>query len=194
MKFTVIVEDSIIGIDGEFRPVVLPNLSSIRAIQFNNGSGHIEFNNAPNKAIGNLDLFQNLIQLWYDAAPPVPATPTLAERRELVMEQIKGYRNSRTQNGGYLVAGKWFHSDQASRTQQIALVMLGAAVPPVLWKTMDGSFVTMSQALAAAIFQAAINSDMAIFSVAETHINTVANSSNPETHNITTGWPAVFGE
>lgn len=114
-----------------------------------------------------------------------------------VWEQIKAIRDRLSDEGGYsvTVAGdaKWFHSDGKSKTQQLALVMAGASVPSVPWKTMDGSFVTMSQALAAAIYQAAMQQDMALFAHAEALKAQVYAAQDPASIDITAGWPATYG-
>lgn len=108
-------------------------------------------------------------------------------------EEIKAERDRRTQQGGYQVAGKWFHSDTFSRTQQMGLVMMGAGIPGGLqWKTMDGSFVTMTQTLAGQVFAAAAASDAAIFSRAE-QIK-AAMEADPAAFDLAAhAWPIVFG-
>jgi ribosome modulation factor len=115
-----------------------------------------------------------------------------------IWERIKAERDRRTHEGGYqaAVAGvsKWFHSDPFSRTQQLGLLQAGASVPAVQWKTMDGSFVTMSQAWAQAIFAAAVASDTALFAYAEQLRAQVEASADPESINILAGWPQVYGE
>lgn len=106
-------------------------------------------------------------------------------------EAIKAERDQR-KSGGVLVSGKWFHTDSDSRIQQLGLVMMGANVPAVQWKTMDGSFTPMSQTLASAVFQAVAGLDMGLFAQAETHANAMKASAAPETYDVTTGWPASF--
>ena len=110
-------------------------------------------------------------------------------------EAINGERDRRIQTGGYKVGAKWFHSDTFSRTQQMCLVMLGANIPAnTLWKTMDGTTVTMTQALAGQIFATAAASDIAIFAAAETHKAAMEASADPASYDFSTGWPKVFGE
>lgn len=108
-------------------------------------------------------------------------------------EAIKTERDRRTQNGGYLAAGKWFHSDTFSRTQQTGLVMMGASIPANLqWKTMDGSFVPMTQTLASQVFAAAAASDAALFARAE-QIK-AAMELDPLNFNLAAqAWPVMFG-
>lgn len=105
---------------------------------------------------------------------------------------IKSYRDNLIQNGGYLASGKWFHSDTLSRTQQMGLVMMGASVPAVQWKTMDGTFITMTQTLAGQIFAAAAMQDQALFSHAELLHATVLAAEDPNSVDITAGWPSTY--
>lgn len=109
--------------------------------------------------------------------------------------RIKLERDRRSDQCGYKVGAKWYHSDQRSRSQQLGLVLLGSSIPSGLqWKTMDGSFITMTQTLAQQILAAAAASDQAIFAAAEAHKTAVEASSTPETYNIYSGWPTGFGE
>lgn len=116
----------------------------------------------------------------------------------LVWEQIKVKRDQCKAGGVKVKVGtvnKWFHSDEASRIQQMGLVMMGASIPANLqWKTLDGSFVTMTQAVAQSVFAAAAASDQAIFAVAEGHRAALAACEDPAVYDYSTGWPAIFGE
>lgn len=114
------------------------------------------------------------------------------EKRAKLWTEIKAIRDTKIQTGGYQAADKWFHSDTFSRTQQMGLVMMGASVPPIQWKTMDSTFVTMTQTLAGAIFQAAAAHDAATFAHAESLKAQVDAAADPSTIDITAGWPAVF--
>lgn len=107
-------------------------------------------------------------------------------------ERIKAHREL-LKSSGTLAAGKWFHSDADSRIQQIGLTMMGASIPAGLqWKTMDGSFVTMTPTLAGQIFQAMAGGDAAIFQAAETHRAAMMASLDPSAYDFSSGWPAVF--
>lgn len=134
-------------------------------------------------------------QDWLKAGnTPIPVTPpTKAE----IWEKIKANRELLSDTGGYsvMVGGipKWFHSDAKSKTQQLSLLMMGAAVVNVpAWKTMDGSKVTMTQALAGQIFAAAVTKDGMLFAVAEMHRAAMEASATPETYDYSGGWPASF--
>ena len=105
---------------------------------------------------------------------------------EIRWERIKAKRDELTDNGGCLVATKWFHTDPKSKQQQMALVMLGVSIPAGLqWKTMDGSFIEMTQPLAAQLFGAQVQREQMIFAHAE------ALNLDP-TADIDTGWPARY--
>ena len=137
---------------------------------------------------------------WHQAWAVTPLNEATASanrtaQREGIWTRIKAERDRRVQSNGYKVGAKWYHSDTFSRSQQMGLVMAGAAIPPGMqWKTMDSSFVTMTQTLAAQIFQAAMGSDMAIFTKAETLKAQVQAASDPASVDIMAGWPKGYGE
>lgn len=117
----------------------------------------------------------------------------LVSIRNSKWEAIKTERDKRTQQGGYKVGAKWYHSDTFSRSQQLGLVIMGNNIPQaLLWKTMDGSFVEMTPALAQGIFQSAALSDSNVFAYAETLNQQVQSSDNPETVDIYSGWPECY--
>jgi hypothetical protein len=109
-------------------------------------------------------------------------------------EAIKSLRDRR-KAGGVLVSGSWFHSDDASRIQQLGLVLMGAGIPADLqWKTMTGDFVTMTPALAQQIFTAVATLDQGTFACAEQHRQALLEAANPGAYDFSTGWPPIFGE
>lgn len=126
------------------------------------------------------------------AGKPVLVNPTKATSAQ-VWEAIKAERDRRTDQGGYKVGAKWFHSDQKSRSQQLGLVLLGANIPAGLqWKTMDGSFVAMTAALAQQILGAGAASDQEIFTAAEAHKAAMESSQDPSSYDFSAGWPATY--
>ena len=116
---------------------------------------------------------------------------TLAVLRERLYTQIRAERDRRKFNGVF-VSDKWIHSDTYSRTQWMAMVMMGASVPAIQWTTMDNTTTTTSQALASAVFQATASLDATPFAYAKSLMVTVAASNDPTSIDITTGWPATF--
>src|SRR5574343_1699234 len=67
----------------------------------------------------------------------------LVLRQDTMWRKIQVERDRR-RAGGYKVGNYWFHSDDTSRIQQIALVMMGAGMPAgIMWKTMSNEMVPM---------------------------------------------------
>jgi Domain of unknown function (DUF4376) len=142
---------------------------------------------------------QGLIKITEDEANQIRLAQipikTISEKKADMWLKIKAERDRRIQSGGYKVSTKWYHSDTFSRTQQMGLVMLGANIPAnTPWKTMDGSFVIMTQTLAGQIFGTAAASDIAIFTAAELHKTNMELLTDPTTYDFTVGWPKIFGE
>jgi hypothetical protein len=126
---------------------------------------------------------------------PLPVDqPTPEQVKTEKWESIKALRDLR-KGSGVKVGTDWFHSDDSSRIQQLGLLMMGASIPANLqWKTMAGTFVTMTPTLAGQIFAASAASDVAIFTVAEQHRAAMEASNTPPAYDITTGWPKVYDE
>ena len=73
------------------------------------------------------------------------ADAIIATKAAETWESIKAERDQRTQTGGYYVAPHWYHSDQFSRIQQLALVLLAANIPAgTMWKTLDNGLIEMT--------------------------------------------------
>lgn len=127
------------------------------------------------------------------AGLPILIDPPAATA-EQIWPQIKAERDRRKALG-VLAAGNWFHSDADSRIQQLGLVLMGSTMPAgIQWKTMFGSFVEMTPALASQIFAATAALDQAIFSVAEGHRAAMEASPIPADYDFSGGWPAAFEE
>ncbi len=121
---------------------------------------------------------------------PEPADPLPAAE---VWERIKAERDRRKYLG-VKVGAHWFHSDDASRIQQMSLMLMGQAMPAgIQWKTLTSTpppvFVAMTPALAVAIFNATAASDMAVFAAAEAHRVAMEASDDPGAYDFTSGWP-----
>ena len=134
------------------------------------------------------------VQQWeVYALPAEEATANQAAARVAKWEAIMVERDRRKALG-VKVGDHWYHSDADSRIQQISLFVMGASVPPIQWKTLTTTpqpvFVTMTQTIAAGIFQNTAASDAAIFAAAETHRIAMEASPTPETYDFTGGWPA----
>ena len=133
-----------------------------------------------------------LIQADANGRPVLVDPPKLTAAE--VWDRIKARRDA-TKAGGVKVGDKWFHTDESSRIQHMALNMMGSGIPANLqWKTMDGTFVTMTQTLAGQVFQAAATLDMTAFEKAEEHKVAMEASTDPAAYDYSDGWPAAYGE
>jgi hypothetical protein len=102
-------------------------------------------------------------------------------------------RDTKLANGGFKVGDKWFHSDTFSRTQQLALTMLGNNLPNNIdWKTMDKSKIRLTPQVVQQLFGSAVTQDNSIFSYAETLTEAVMAAEDPSTIDINAGWPETF--
>lgn len=132
--------------------------------------------------------------------------PTAAETKSAKWESIKAMRD-RLKAGGFKVGALWFHSDADSRIQHIGLkdkardlLAAGGAMAdnlailgqPVKWKTMDGSFATITAQIAFDIVTAAVDLDARLFAVAETHRAAMEAAADPSAYDFSAGWPATF--
>jgi hypothetical protein len=137
------------------------------------------------------------VQRW--EVYPLPAEEVQANAEAALAHawnRIKAERDRRKYLG-VKVGAHWFHSDDTSRIQQLALAMMGTAIPAGLqWKTLIKTdqpvFVDMTSALAQEIFQATVASDQAIFAAAEAHRLAMEASDTPESYDISAGWPVSF--
>ena len=122
-----------------------------------------------------------------------PESEPIEARQAAAWARIKHERDRRKYLG-VKVGAHWFHSDDPSRIQQLALAMMGAAIPSgMMWKTLTTTpppvFVEMTPALAQGIFTATAVGDAAIFAAAEAHRMAMEASAAPESYDCTSGWP-----
>ena len=79
---------------------------------------------------------------------PECAARLKAAQQEEVWERIKAKRYDNLRHGVFVKSvGKWFQTDDASRTQYLALAVMPRLPEKLPWKTMDNSFVNMTKAL-----------------------------------------------
>jgi hypothetical protein len=148
--------------------------------------------------VGDPGIYENIV--LEEGSDPLPSKEALKnaaldDARTTIWRYIQGQRDSR-RIAGVPVAGNWYHSDDPSRIQQIALVMMGANMPSnIMWKTMQGTFVQMTPQLASSIFQSIIAQDTKIFAHAEYHRQKMITSTEePYTYDYMVGWPETYAE
>ena len=135
----------------------------------------------------------NIGDTWNGSVFVKPDNETLEEKRARIWDDIKNFRDNLVQTGGYKVGAHWYHSDTFSRTQQIALVVMGASIPAgIVWKTRDNGYVPMTQALAQQIFAAGAAQDAALFTKAAYHKAGIDASSDPESYDWRVDWPETY--
>lgn len=152
---------------------------------------------------GDPNVFENL---QWEAGLPMPTkdevdAAMLNARREAVWEKLQKHRDWREQNTGtpVMVGGvqKWFHSDDPSKIKQLALVKaadLNQMPADLQWKTMDRSFVLMTNEIAYAVYIEAMMMSTRIFAIAEQHRQGIMASTDPENYDWSTNWPQMFSE
>jgi len=207
MKLTIVVPDSVVGIDGEFRNFEFGIAPDIRAVQWDGAVGHIEFNDGkPNAIIQSIAPFQAIVDLWIALTPTPKPLPTLAEVKAGKIEQIKAARDRLTLNGGHKIGENWYHSNEISLIQQIALngiadKMVAAGAPDSTsiiatpWKTLSGAYVTLTVGIAKSFIGSALTQQSALFSAAQTKINQVEALTTIESVNaydVNAGFPTVY--
>lgn len=139
---------------------------------------------------------------------PEPAPQVSIEaRRAAVWERVKAERRRR-QDGGVQVSGHWFQTDTESRIQLLRLDqkagntltaggqstdMLTVAGQDIYWKTYDNGLVPMTVALAQGIVLAVEVLDALAFARGEQLRAQIEVSDDPESIDITAGWPVIYG-
>jgi hypothetical protein len=94
MRLTIVVPDSNVGVDGEFKKLNLASMDeNIHAVQWNGTRGHIEYNDGTiNEQITDINQFSDIVDQWYSITPEVeelePETP------EQALERIRQQRKA----------------------------------------------------------------------------------------------------
>lgn len=143
---------------------------------------------------------ENEYQTWDAKAkawvlPPDVAARLKAEQQDEVWERIKAKRYDNLRHGVYAKSvGKWFQTDDASRTQYLALAVMPRLPEKLAWKTMDNSFVNMTKALLGELMEQMLIDEQADFANAEKHKAAMLQAENPLEYDYSDGWTANFDE
>ena len=126
---------------------------------------------------------------------PECAARLKAEQQAEVWERIKAKRYDNLRHGVYIKSvGKWFQTDDASRTQYLALAVMPRLPEKLAWKTMDNSFVNMTKALLAELMEQMLIDEQADFANAERHKAAMEKAEHPLKYDYSDGWTANFDE
>ena len=116
-----------------------------------------------------------------------------AQAQSEMWERIKAKRHNNTHGGVYIKSvGKWFHTDDNSRTQYLALQILPSLPNNLMWKTMDNEFVPMTKALLTEIAMTMLTEEQADFANAERHRLAMLKVDNPLDYDYSTGWSKTY--
>ena len=158
MKITIVQDDGVVGIDGEFRQVDLSSLDPlIHAIQFDTTKdrGHIEYDEdesgkrQPNLIITDIAAFQPYIDAWNALTPQPAPEPTFEELKEAKRKAINAERDLR-ETQGFSYNGALYDCDQRSvdRIFGASLAAIHAKEVGSLffidWTTADNQVVTLN--------------------------------------------------
>lgn len=112
-----------------------------------------------------------------------------AELQAQAWERIKQKRHDNARGGVFIKSiGKWFHNDDSSRTQYLALQVLPSLPDNLMWKTMDNEFVPMTKALLTEIAMTMLTEEQADFANAERHRLAMLQADDPLEYDYSTGW------
>ena len=126
---------------------------------------------------------------------PECAARLKAEQQAEVWERIKAKRYDNLRHGVFVKSvGKWFQTDDASRTQYLALAVMPRLPEKLPWKTMDNSFVNMTKALLGELMEQMLVDEQADFANAERHRAAMLQAENPLEYDYSDGWTANFDE
>ena len=116
-----------------------------------------------------------------------------SELQAQVWEAVKQKRHTNIRSGVYIKSvGKWFHNDDSSRTQYLALQVLPSSPPDLMWKTMDNSFVPMTKDLLNEIAMTMLTKEQSDFANAEKHLLAMLQADNPLEYDYSTGWSETY--
>lgn len=133
-------------------------------------------------------------------------TPSISDLKLQKIEQIKSRRDYLTVAGGHKIGENWYHSNEISLIQQLALngianQMSAAGAPDSTaiiatpWKTLSGAYVDLTVGIAKSFIQSALTQQSALFTAAQTKIselNALTTIDSVNAYDVTAGFPAVY--
>ncbi|OAM32292.1 hypothetical protein A7P96_03135 [Eikenella sp. NML03-A-027] len=124
---------------------------------------------------------------------PECAARLKAEQQDEMWERIKAKRYDNLRHGVFVKSvGKWFQTDDASRTQYLALAVMPRLPEKLAWKTMDNSFVIMTKALLGELMEQMLVDEQADFANAERHKAAMEKAEHPLEYDYSDGWTANY--
>lgn len=199
------------GADWRAVKEILAQDSSLTAIMYNHETGKIEQvakdlstvipigKSVLIISISEFGQFENLL-IGYIIYEGEIVEVGKTEIYEQQWEKIKQIRDEKSQGGTFVKSiNKWFHTDPKSLVHYLGLNqqrMMGS-YSAVTWKTMDGSYVRLSDALLGEVSNQVINNELLIFGIAEQHKSMMEAYTNPLEYTeavMNTLWPQTYDE
>ena len=116
-----------------------------------------------------------------------------AQQQEEMWARIKAKRTDNLRHGVYVKSvDKWFHTDDNSRTQYLALAVMPKLPEKLAWKTMDNSFVKMTKTLLEELMTQMLMDEQADFANAERHKAAMEKADKPLEYDYGDGWTANY--
>lgn len=126
--------------------------------------------------------------------------------RDRLWEKIKSKRDQLIISGGHKIGNHWYHSDQISLIQQLALhgeakelSANGAPDSTVIvetpWKTLGGGFVSLTIGIAKNFVKSALAQQSALFDAAEAKlqlINSINRIEDFQDFDVNADWPETY--
>lgn len=120
----------------------------------------------------------------------------LEQYKSDLWEKVKAERETRLVSGCYAPSiEKWFHTDmvsQMSYTRALEFFNLNPEAKPIMWKTMDGTFVEINKDKVVEIISTIFIRSQEIFKIAETHGAKIKALTSLDSYDIMTNWPDSF--
>lgn len=120
----------------------------------------------------------------------------LEQYKSDLWEKVKAERETHLVSGCFVPSiDKWFHTDmvsQMSYTRALEFFNLNPEAKPVMWKTMDGSFVEIGKDKLIEIISTIFIRSQEIFKTAETHGAKIRALTNLDSYDIMANWPDSF--
>ena len=114
-------------------------------------------------------------------------------QQEEMWTRIKQKRHDNLRGGVYVKSiGKWLHSDDESRAQYTFMRTMPALPEKLVWKTMDNTFVPITQALLDELSLQLLADEQADFANAERHRAAMLKADNPLDYDYSGGWTANY--
>ena len=116
-----------------------------------------------------------------------------AAQQDEMWERIKAKRYDNLRHGVFVKSvGKWFYTNDESRTQYILLRTMKTLPPNLKWKTMENDFVLMTRELLDEMTTQMVLDEQADFANAERHKAAMLKAENPLEYDYSGGWTANY--